>query len=310
MFDVRRLRVLDEVVRCGSLSAAATVLSYTTSAISQQVSALERELGVPLLIRGPTGARPTPAGTELLAHAGTILGAVGAAERAVAAFAPGGSGGVRVASFASAAAMILPRAMMRLRSAFPEVPVELITADPDDGVALLGDGKADLALITEVPGERALYPDVVSVPVYEDEFYVVLPQRHRYAGAADVPLTALAREQWIISSATGRCPDTRVFRGACRRAGFVPTVAFRSEDFATVQGMVAAGLGVSLVPSLATSGSRDGIAVRRVAGTRPARRIGLAITANPDPGTALAAFVGLIRTEGARLRGENRLQHC
>jgi DNA-binding transcriptional LysR family regulator len=309
MFDVRRLRVLDEVVRRGSLSAAASALSYTTSAISQQVSALERELGVPLLIRGPTGARPTPAGTELLEHAGRILNAVGAAERAVAAFAPGAATGVRVATFASAAAMLLPRAMMRLRTAFPGVSVELITADPDDAVALLGDGKADLALITEVPGERPLYPEVVAVPVYDDEFFVVLPQRHRFAGNADVPLTALAREQWIISSATGRCPDTRVFRGACRRAGFVPTVAYRSEDYATVQGMVAAGLGVSLVPSLAAAGSRDDVAVRRVAGSRPARRIGLATTAPPEPGSALAAFIGLVRTEGTRLRG-NRLQHC
>jgi DNA-binding transcriptional LysR family regulator len=310
MFDVRRLRVLDEVVRCGSLSAAATTLSYTTSAISQQVSALERELGVPLLVRGPTGARPTPAGTELLEHAGTILRAVSAAERAVAAFAPDGSGRVRVASFASAAAMILSRAMTRFRTEFPGVPVELITADPDEGVALLGDGKADLALITEVPGERPRYPDVVAMPVYDDEFFVVLPRRHRLAGAADVSLTALAREQWIISSATGRCPDTRVFRSACRRAGFVPTVAFRPEDHATVQGMVAAGLGVSLVPSLATSGSRAGVAVRRVAGIRPARRVGLAVSAAPETGSALAAFVGLIRTEGARLRSQDRLHHC
>ncbi|MQY21781.1 LysR family transcriptional regulator [Nocardia macrotermitis] len=310
MFDVRRLRVLDEVVRCGSLSAAATSLSYTTSAISQQVSALERELGVPLLVRGPMGARPTPAGTELLAHAGAILTAVSAAERAVAAFAPGGSSGVRVASFASAAAMILPRALMRFRTAFPGVPVELITADPDDGVALLGDGKADLALITEVPGERPLYPEVVAMPVYEDEFYVVLPQRHRFAGAADVPLTALAREQWIISSATGRCPDTRVFRGACRRAGFVPTVAFRSEDYATVQGMVGAGMGVSLVPSLAVSATREDVAIRRVAGRRPARRIALATATTPAPGSPLAAFAGLIRTEGTRLRDQERLQHC
>ncbi len=302
MFDVRRLRVLDEVVRRGSLSAAAAALSYTTSAISQQVSALERELGVPLLVRGPTGARPTPAGTELLAHAGTLLGVVGAAERAVAAFAPGGSGAVRVASFGGATTMILSRAAMRLRAEFPDVPVEFVTADPDDGVALISDGKADLALITQVPGERPRYPHVVSMPVYDEEFYVVLPRRHRYAGAADVPLTALARERWIISSATGRCTDTRVFRGACRRAGFVPTVTFRAEDHPTVQGMVAAGMGVSLVPCLAASGSPADVAVRRVAGTRPARRIGLAITATPEPRSALAAFVGLIRTEGERLR--------
>ena len=104
-----------------------------------------------------------------------------------------------------------------------------------------------------MPGEDAEFSGVHTMPVYDDEFFVVLPARHRLAAAAEVPFAALAAEQWVVSSETGTCPDVRVFQQACRRAGFIPSVTFRSEDYPTVQGLVAANLGVSLVPSLAAA---------------------------------------------------------
>lgn len=301
MFDVRRLVVLREVVRCGSLSAAAASLNYTTSAVSQQIAALERDVGAALLIRGPAGARPTPAGTRLLEHATTILAAIAAAERELADGAGTGLHRVRVTSFASAAAAILPQAFKHFRAARPQVGLQIVPADPDDGIELLEAGRAELAVITEVPGERPQYPGILSVPVYDDEFYVVLPAGHRLANAADVPLSALADEEWVVSSETGACPDTRVFRSACQRAGFTPAVTFRSEDYATVQGLVAANLGVSLVPSLAAASSRADVAVRRVSGHRPVRRIAVAMTEQPEAGSALAVLVSLVATVGARL---------
>ncbi|WP_328358147.1 LysR substrate-binding domain-containing protein [Mycobacterium sp. NBC_00419] len=304
MFDVRRLRVLQEVARCGSLSGAAVTLNYTTSAVSQQISALEREIGAALLVRGPSGAQVTAAGTRLLEHAERILDAIGAAERDLARLATAGPDVVRVASFTSAAAAILPRALARFRSRYPGTGVAIVDADPDDGVALLAAGGVDAAIITEVPGERSQYPHVVAVPVYDDEFFVVLPSDHRLSAAAEVPLPALASDQWVVSSATGTCPDTRVFHNACRHAGFAPSVTFRAEDYATVQGLVAANFGVSLVPSLAAAGSRSDVAVRRVAGRRPVRRIAVATAEPPGRGTALAALVALIQAVGARLAAD------
>ncbi len=301
---MRRLRVLQEIARCGSLSSAASTLNYTTSAVSQQITALERDVGAVLLVRGPSGARPTPAGTRLLEHAERILDAVTAAERDLERLSTASPDRIRVASFTSAAAAILPRALARFRPRYPGTEVRLAEADPDDGVALLATGGADVAIITEVPGEVTQYPHVASVPVYDDEFFVVLPTSHRLAALAEVPLPALAGEQWVVSSATGTCPDTRVFHNACRQAGFAPSVTFRADDYSTVQGLVAANLGISLVPSLAASGARSDVAVRRVAGRRPLRRVAVATVAPPDTGTALGALVALMQAVGARLTAD------
>ncbi|MGE2719681.1 LysR substrate-binding domain-containing protein [Mycolicibacterium celeriflavum] len=305
MFDVRRLVVLREVARRGSLSAAAAALNYTTSAVSQQITALERDIGSTLLVRGPSGVRPTAAGTRLLEHADTILGAVADAERDLARMAGARPGAVRIASFATAAATILPRAISRFRALCPEIDVELVPADPEKGVALLATGDVDAAVITEVPGGDPEFPRVHTDVVFDDEFYVVLPASHRLAASSTVPFAALADERWIVSTETGVCPDVRVFEKSCRQAGFVPSVTFRAEDYSTVQGLVAADLGVSLVPSLAAHGGvHPDVAIRRVAGRAPVRRISIATAHPPAASTPLATFVSLVRAVGAQLRAE------
>ncbi|VEG48402.1 LysR family transcriptional regulator [Mycolicibacterium chitae] len=291
------------VVRAGSLSAAAATLNYTTSAVSQQIAALERELGVILLVRGHAGARPTTAGERLYDSAAEILAAIERAERRL--DSPDTPELLRVASFASAAATILPTALAELRSAEPRLRPALVAADPDDGVALLSAGDVEAAVITEVPGERTAYPEVVSSPIYDDEFLLVLPPRHRLAGHAEIPLTALAAEDWVVSSATGVCPDARVFQNACRSVGFTPRVAFHSEDYPTLQGLVAADLGVSLVPSLAAAHVRPNVAIRRVAGMRPVRRIALATQHRPEAGTVLGALLSSAQAVGTRLANDS-----
>jgi DNA-binding transcriptional LysR family regulator len=304
VFDVRRLVVLAEVVRCGSLSAAALSLSYTTSAVSQQITALERDIGATLLVRGPTGVRPTEAGTRLLEHATLILSAVAAAERDLAQLNTARPRTIRVASFASAAATILPRAFARFRSLFGDVGLELLSADPQDGVELVMADGADAVVITEVPGDAAEFPALHTVPVYDDEFFVVLPAGHRLASFAEIPFASLAREQWIVSTETGSCPDVRVFEHACRRADFTPSVTFRAEDYSTVQGLVAANLGVSLVPALAAGTAHPDVVLRRIAGHRPARRIAISTAQRPSPGSPLATFLSLVRAVGAQLRAD------
>ncbi|UUO03509.1 LysR substrate-binding domain-containing protein [Mycolicibacterium novocastrense] len=303
MFDVRRLVVLREVVSCGSLSAAALALNYTTSAVSQQITALERDVGLTLLVRSPSGVRPTAAGIRLLEHADVIIAAVATAERDLARMAGSRAGAVRVASFATAAATLLPRAIARFRTLCPDIDIELVPADPEKGVGMLVAGEVDAAVITEVPDEDPEFPRVHSHAVYDDEFYAVLPASHRLAAASTVPFAALAGEQWIVSTETGVCPDVRVFERACRQAGFVPSVTFRAEDYSTMQGLVAADLGVSLVPSLAAHGAvHPGVALRRIVGSAPVRRICVATAKAPAANTPLTTFVSLVRSTGAHLR--------
>lgn len=296
---MRRLVVFRAVVRAGSLSAAAAALNYTTSAVSQQIAALERELGVTLLTRGSAGARPTAAGQQLFDSAAEILSAVDRAERKLAQ--PESENALRVASFDSVAATILPSALAELRTVRPRLRPTLVAADPDAGVALLNAGEVDAAVITEAPGEPPHYSGVVITHLYDDEFFLVLPQRHRLAGRGEVPLAELADEDWVVSSATGVCPDARVFQNACRSAGFEPSVAFGSEDYPTLQGLVAANLGVSVVPSLAAAHPRPGVVIRGIAGPRVWRRVALATLRCPDAGTALGALVKVTQAIGKRL---------
>lgn len=304
MFDVRRLVVLREVAGRGSLSAAAAHLNYTTSAVSQQITALERDVGAVLLDRGPNGTRLTAAGRRLLDHCDAIISAVAAAERDLHTLAAGDGRRLRIASFASAAATILPQALAQLRTLRPDVDIELLSADPEDAVALLAADGADAAVVTSVPDERPDFPGLHLFPVYDDEFFVVLPTRHRLAGLTELPFSALAADQWVISTATGECADVRVFQKACRDAGFVPKVAFRADEYATVQGMVAANLGISLVPSLAVGSARADVLVRRVATRRPVRRISLATSGVPGEGTALSTLVSSVRSVGGRFNAE------
>ena len=287
------------MVRHGSLTAAGAALQYTTSAVSQQIAALERETGTRLLIRGPNGARPTPAGEKLLKHAERILAAVDLAERDLCGSTEAGREQIRLTSFSSVSTSLLPKMIREIRRIRPMVDVEILTADPDDGVALLNSGQADATVITEVPDESRAFPQLFTAPVFDDEFYVVLPPSHPMSSRREVSLAALATERWIVSSATGDCPDTRVFRKACAAAGVMPEVSYRQDDYGAVQAMVAVGLGVSLVPSLAVGAARHDVTVRRVSGSRPIRRISIALREKPAEGSATNTLVSALQQVGA-----------
>src|SRR3954463_1124635 len=151
MLDVRRLRVLREVAEQGSFSAAADALSYTQSAVSQQVAALERETGTTLLERRAGGVRLTDAGRALVARAGVILAQLADAERELAAIAGLRGGRVRLASFPSAGAPIAPAAIARFRERHPSVDVSLVMAERPEGADKLRSGEVDIALLIETP---------------------------------------------------------------------------------------------------------------------------------------------------------------
>ena len=270
MIDVKRLRVLHEVSKHGSFSAAAEALSYTQSAISQQIAALERETGTVLVERSARGIRMTDAGEALVRHADAILTRLTDAEAELEAIAGLRGGRVRVASFATAGSTFVPHAIATFHDRFPDVEISLKEADPEESVPLLKAGQLDIAILFEPHGAGDL-TDVEKVHLLEDPMSVVLPESHPLAAKAKVRLRDLDEESWVQT--TSSCPCCVIVADHCRAAGFEPKVAFESDDYLTIQGLVAAGVGVALIPSLGLAAYRPDVAIRPIAGANPKRDI-------------------------------------
>jgi DNA-binding transcriptional LysR family regulator len=290
MLDVRRMRVLREVALQGSIAAAAEALSYTPSAVSQQLARLERESGVALLERGPRSVRLTDAGRALVAHTEAILARLASAEAEIRSIAEQRAGTLRVASFPTAAAALLPAALTRFAAGYPQVAVTLVEADPVAGLEQLLAGEADIALVWEYDFVPLAVPAAVElVPLLDDPVLVVLPEAHPAARQQAVALTELAGEAWITSTPRSSChPFTR---RACQAAGFEPRVAAETNDHHVLERLVATGVGVALVSELSLSRAPEGVAVRPVAPDPPKRRILAAHRAGENGSTPVGAMV-------------------
>src|SRR6202050_429008 len=178
MLNVARLKVLDEVARRGSFSAAADALDYTQSAISQQIAALEQETGMTLLQRHPRGVSLTAAGQTRVANAEGLLARLEAAEAALGAIAGLRGGRLRMASFPTAGATLMPLAIATFRSSYPDVELTLAESEPEQIVPRLRAGDIDLALLFEFAGETLLDVDMTRVELLEDPMYLALPREH------------------------------------------------------------------------------------------------------------------------------------
>jgi DNA-binding transcriptional LysR family regulator len=296
MLNLGRLQVLCEVVSKGSFSAAAEALAYTQSAISQSVARLESETGTPLVIRDRRGVRPTLAGATLVSHAETIFAQVEAAEADLAAVLGVRAGRLRVASFASAGATLMPLAVARFRDKHPEVALSLAEGEPEEIGPRLRAGEFDLALLFRFPGTRIRRaqpgPSLRSVTLLEDPLDVALPASHPLASKRALSLADLRTQQWVQTSASSQC--ARHVVRSCLAAGFEPDVAFESDDYDTVQGLVAAGVGVALIPRLALSRVHPGIVVRSLAPRSPSRTVTVATMAGPGIAPAARSMIALL----------------
>jgi DNA-binding transcriptional LysR family regulator len=290
MLNVNRLRILIEVANRGSFSAAADALSYTQSAVSQQVAALEAETGVTLLERLPRGVRLTPAGQVLLSYAEGIVARLHAAEAEMAAIAGLRGGQLRMASFPTAGATLMPLAIAIFRAQHPEVELTLAEGEPEEMAPRLSAGEFDIALLFEFEGtSQSLGPDLSRLELFEDPMFLALPADHPLARRRTLRLENLRAEAWIQTSASSPC--ARHVVRSCHAAGFEPIVSFESDDYQTVQGLVAAGVGVALIPKLALSGAREDIAIRALSPASPVREV---VAATPD-GTRLTAAAAAMR---------------
>jgi DNA-binding transcriptional LysR family regulator len=239
------------VARAGALGAAARELGWTQPAVSQHLRQLEREAGCTLLLRGPRGVRPTEAGTLLLARADVIAAQLDMAEEELAGVAALRRGRVRLAAFPSASATLVPRALARLGRDSPGIDVALTEAEPPEALTLLTDGQVDLALVfgyREAPVPTLVDPSWV--PLGREPVRLVLPTGHRAARPTE--LASLSEEPWIAGC--DRCRAHLVHLAG--QAGFTPHIRHVTDDYVVVQNLVAAGLGVALLPRSALDAYR------------------------------------------------------
>jgi DNA-binding transcriptional LysR family regulator len=301
MLDVRKLRVLRAVAEHGSFAAAAAELQYTPSAISQQIAALEREAGAVLVERGPRGTRLTQAGGVLDRHAAVVLGQLAAARAELDDLVRLRGGAVRLTAFESSWTALVPAAVSAYRERHPGVELHLAEADPVEAVAAVRAGGCDVAVTFEPNGvEPGGLAGLDRTVIAQDPLWAVLPAGHALAGAGAVDLALLAGEPWVAPTAF--CAS--LVRGACAAAGFEPDVVFSSADYGAVQGFVAAGAGVALVPFLALT-SRERVVARPLsdsAGPPPTRTLAAVTAADgPRPASATAMVAVLREAAGALL---------
>jgi DNA-binding transcriptional LysR family regulator len=299
MLNVARLKILDEVAHRGSFSAAADALDYTQSAISQQIAALEAEAGMTLLERHPRGVSLTAAGQTLVGHAEGILARLESAEAALAAIAGLRGGRLRMASFPTAGATLMPLAIATFRARYPEVELTLAEGEPEQIVPRLRAGELDLALLFEFDGGAAgTQQEITRVELLEDPLYLALPVDHRLAEKRKLRLEDLREEAWVQTSGASPCAQ-HVVRSA-HAAGFEPNVAFESDDYQTVQGLVAAGVGVALIPELALTVVREDITIRALSPRPPVRQVIAATPAGARLLPAAPAMLAVLSEAAAR----------
>lgn len=302
MIDVRRLRALREVADRGTIAAAADALVLTPSAVSQQLAALEREVGERLVEPNGRTVRLTPAAGVLLEHADVLFAQLERLESDLLTHRGTPRGAVRVAAFATAIAGIVAPAAARLREQAPDLELRVSEAEAPEAFALLARREVDVvvAMVCEgAPGaddERFRRRDLGADPLD-----VALPADHALARESEVDLAALSDESWVAPPAGWSCEQ--VVRAGCAAAGFTPRVHHRSSDWVAVLAMVGAGFGVSLVPRLAQQVPPAGVALRPLAGPPPCRHLFAACRrgaeASPAVAAALDAFSDAARSPGA-----------
>jgi DNA-binding transcriptional LysR family regulator len=305
MLDVRRIRVLQEVVARGSFSAAAESLHLSQSAVSQQIAVLEREVGVPLLERTSDGPKLTAAGDALMEHGDAVLCRLEEAERELAQIAGLEGGRLRLASFSTASATLMTRALALFRQRFPKVELEFTEADPEDTFPGLKRGEFDLAVVFDYPAFPLDFSrDVEAELIYEESMRVALPPGHPLAAAKSVRISDLADEDWLCGALPSSCRFQVI--NLCREAGFEPRITFQSEDYGVIKGFVAGGLGVAILPELA--GGHPGIELRPVRGQKPIRRV-WAVTRESDVRSPAAEqMLGILREVCRTYRDERQLR--
>jgi molybdate transport repressor ModE-like protein len=272
MIDPRRLQVLTEVARQGSFNRAAAELRLTPSAVSQQISALERTVGTPVVRRSTRGVELTDAGRVLTETAAAIAAELLTAEREIARLATAGAERLTVATFTSGGQRILPHALTRFTTARPAVELTVIEAEPEESLALVRSGAADIALVYHFDGPPAVPPGLDFTPLQDDPMWIVMPAGHRHSGRTEVAVAELAGERWV----QGCLSVGEMLDHYAAMAGFEVITACRGTDYQFAQSLVRAGVGIAMIPEVALTTDASGLTAARLTPPGPCRYVGVA----------------------------------
>jgi DNA-binding transcriptional LysR family regulator len=289
MLDVHRLRLLRELSYRDTIAAVAQALAYTPSAVSQQLAALEREAGVPLLERSGRRVRLTPVARTLVAHTEAVLDQLERAEACLAAAGTKLTGTLRIGAFPSAARAILPPALVALGRDHPGLELTVAEVDPVHAADLLRAGELDAALTHDydrVPQPE--HPALTSAVVLAEPMYLASA---RPPGDLDHPVASFRDDTWVMGSPGTLC--RLAAERICQAAGFLPRIRHQIDDDATVLSLVVAGQGVTIVPRLATMDPPSGLVLTPLPDVR---RLRLTHRRGADAHPAIAAFRHAVHT--------------
>lgn len=283
----------------GTVTAAGEALHLSASAVSQQLAALESEVGQDLLRRRGRRVWLTSAGELLVGHADAVLAELDRAESTLAAHAAGTRGTVRVAAFPSAITHVVAPAIADLRDTAAQVSVLVRDAEGQRSLSMLLDGEIDIAVTMEyraAPSDERITRD----PLYTEPFDAVLPPGHRLADRRQVDVRDLEQEDWVTPQPGNPCLDVVLL--CCETAGFAPRITHTSDDFQAESALVAAGLGVALIPRTALTGTTSAL-VRPISGEPPTRRVFAAVRRGREAHPLILAVGEAIRARAELRRG-------
>ncbi|MGW5033629.1 LysR family transcriptional regulator [Streptomyces nigra] len=249
MLNLERLRTLDALARHGSVSGAAEGLHITTSAVSQQMSKLEREVGQRLLAKNGRGVRLTDAGRLLADHAARILSQVELAQSDLEAQRGQVVGELRLVAFPTALRGLFPAALSALRADHPALRVHSRELEPEGGVAAVVRGDADLAVVLDWYNKPLPMPEgLAKASILKDRVEIAMPEGHPLAGRTEVTMEDFADDEWVAWPEGEFCHEWLLY--TLRTEGIEPRIAHRAEEHHTQLALVAAGLGVCVAPRL------------------------------------------------------------
>ena len=298
-WDIKKLQILRTLREQGTVTATAQALLLTPSAVSQQLTNLAKQLGVPLLEAQGRRVRLTDAAELVLRHAEAVFEQLERADADLTAYLQGEAGEVRVGAFSTAEPALVVPAVRALRKANPGISVQVRESEAAEAYELLGAGSVDLALSLAAQAPSAADARFTRVPLLADPLDLALPHGHPLAAADRVRLADFAAESWIFG---GSGPWSDITRAACEAAGFTPHQGHSAAGWTAILAMVEAGMGVALVPRMASvrRDGRGGVVMRELGEDRPHRHVVAAVRRGAEDAPAVGRVLDALR----RVAGE------
>ena len=293
--DLGRLRALRELSMRKTMAAVAEALFVSPSAVSQQISLLEQEVGIKLIERRGRGVELTIAGQKLVHRAERILSEIESARADIAELKQVIVGELRVAAFPSVAAAVIPGTVRALMAEHPQLTILFDEMEPEQSLAALRSWQTDVALIDDLnvpPG--ALDPNVETIPLMEDVFNVMVGLEHPLAETPCVTLDELRDERWVMDTASSNY--TRMLTGACQAAGFTPRIVARCNGFEVTVAMIRESVAIAILPGLRASHDLEDVWVCRLQ-PEIRRRISVAFRKGEKRSPALQAFLTGVQSQ-------------